>query len=168
MTSHFSAIHQFHSGASPGDAITNQMFALQAELRAMGFASKIFAEHIEADLATSIHHIDSLVPSPHELLLIHHSMGHRRLDQILALPNPIVTVYHNITPAQELTEVGYKYFSHIGRNQLDVLAQQSLMGIADSHYNGASRTLKSFQCVPTLESFNLRASSAIQKETGSS
>jgi glycosyltransferase involved in cell wall biosynthesis len=150
MTRQFSAIHQFHSGASPGDAITNQMFVLQAELRAMGFASKIFAEHIENDLATSIHHIDSLIPSPDELLLIHHSMGHRRLDQILALPNPIVTVYHNITPARELTEIGYKHFSHIGHHQLDVLAKQSLMGIAVSHYNRKEMLLRGFKNVEVI------------------
>lgn len=150
MTRQFSAIHQFHSGASPGDAITNQMFALQAELRAMGFKSDIFAEHFDGELSTSIKHIDSLIPSSSELLLIHHSMGHRRLDQILEFPNPIVTVYHNITPAQELTEVGYKHFSHIGRHQLDVLAQQSLMGIADSHYNRKEMLLRGFKHVEVI------------------
>jgi glycosyltransferase involved in cell wall biosynthesis len=150
MTQRFNAIHQFHSGATPGDAITNQMFVLQAELRALGYPSEIFAEHFDGELATSIKHIDSLKPSPHELLLIHHSMGHRRLDQILALPNPIITVYHNITPAQELTDVGYKHFSHIGRNQLDVLAEQSLMGIADSHYNRKEMLLRGFKKVEVI------------------
>ncbi|MGA0118644.1 MAG: glycosyltransferase, partial [Ilumatobacteraceae bacterium] len=150
MTRLFSAIHQFHSGATPGDAITNQMFALQAELRAMGYRSEIFAEHFDGELATSIKHIDTLTPSDRELLLIHHSMGHRRLDQILEFPNPLVTVYHNITPAQELTEIGYKHFSHIGRHQLDVLAQQSLMGIADSHYNRKEMLLRGFKHVEVI------------------
>lgn len=157
MTQQFTAIHQFHSGASPGDAITNQMFALQGELRSMGFVSNIYAEHFDGELKNSIHHIDSLNPSANELLLIHHSMGHRRLDQILAFPNPIVTVYHNITPAQELTEVGYKHFSHIGRNQLDVLADQSLMGIADSHYNRKEMLLRGFrdvEVIPVRTNFN--------------
>ena len=45
----FTAIHQFHSGASPGDAITNQMFALQGELRSMGFVSNIYAEHFDGE-----------------------------------------------------------------------------------------------------------------------
>lgn len=150
MPQSFTAIHQFHSGATPGDAITNQMFVLQNELRSMGFVSNIYAEHFDGELANSIHHIDSLVPTSTELILIHHSMGHRRLDQLLALPNPIITVYHNITPAQELTDVGYKHFSHIGRNQLDVLASQSLMGIADSHYNRKEMLQRGFKDVEVI------------------
>jgi glycosyltransferase involved in cell wall biosynthesis len=150
MTRQFTAIHQFHSGASLGDAITNQMFMLQRELRAMGYRSEIFAEHFESELANLVRHVDYLAPSSHELLLIHHSMGHRRLDQILDFPNPIVTVYHNITPAQELTEVGYKHFSHIGRQQLDVLAQQSLMGIADSNFNRKEMLMRGFKHVEVI------------------
>lgn len=150
MSRNFSAIHQFHSGASPGDAITNQMFAIRDELRSIGYVSEIFAEHFDGDLAGQIKHIDSFVPSPNELLLVHHSMGHRRLDQILNFSNPLVTVYHNITPARELDEVGYKHFSHIGRHQLDVLARQSLMGIAVSHYNRKEMLLHGFKDVEVI------------------
>lgn len=150
MNRQFKAIHQFHSGATPGDAITNQMFALQSELRSMGYKSDIFAEHFDGELSNVVKHVDYLTPSADELLLIHHSMGHRRLDQILEFPNPIVTVYHNITPAQELAEVGYKHFSHIGRQQLDVLAQQSLMGVADSNYNRKEMLLRGFKHVEVI------------------
>lgn len=150
MSRRFSAIHQFHSGASPGDAITNQMFVLQRELRAMGYQSEIFAEHFDGELENALHHIDSLKPSDNELLLVHHSMGHRRLDQILSTNSPLVTVYHNITPAQELDDVGFKHFSHVGRHQLDVLAKQSLMGIAVSHYNRKEMLLRGFTDVEVI------------------
>ena len=149
MTNNFSAVHQFHSGTTEGDAITNQMFALQAVLRSMGFESHIYAQHIDYD-GFQIRHIDSFVPSENELLLVHHSMGHHLLNRILGFINPIVTVYHNITPAQELDDVGYKYFSHIGRNQLSLLAQRSVAGIADSHYNRKEMLLAGFQHVEVI------------------
>ena len=150
MTNTFSAIHQFHSGTSPGDAITNQMFALQSEFQKMGFVSNIYAQHIDYDVQRSIRHIDSFVPSENELLLVHHSMGHHMLNQIIGFSNPIVTVYHNITPARELDDPSYKYFSHIGRHQLALLAQRSVAGIADSHYNRKEMFLAGFKDVEVI------------------
>ena len=149
MTKNFSAVHQFHSGTSEGDAITNQMFALQAVLRSMGFESHIYSQHIDYD-GFQIRHIDSFVPSENELLLVHHSMGYHLFNKILGFSNPIVTVYHNITPARELNDVGFKYFSHVGRNQLSLLAQRSLAGIADSHYNRKEMLLAGFRNVEII------------------
>ena len=155
MTKNFSAIHQFHSGTTEGDAITNQMFALQAVLHGMGFESHIYSQHIDYD-RSQVRHIDSFVPSEKELLLVHHSMGHHLLNRILGFKNPIVTVYHNITPARELDDAGNKYFSHVGRNQLSLLAQRSLAGIADSHYNRKEMLLAGFkqvEIIPVRTSF---------------
>lgn len=171
MSRRFSAIHQFHSGASPGDAITNQMFDLQRHLRGLGYPSEIFAEHFDGDLNGLVRHIDSLIPSKDELLLIHHSMGHRRLAQIVDLPNPLVTVFHNITPAQHLDDVGYRHFAHIGRHQLRVLAKRSLLGIADSHYNRREMLLAGFgdvEVIPVRTNYNeylaVRSSRHIEKD----
>ena len=149
MPKNFSAIHQFHSGTSEGDAITNQMFALQATLHGMGFESHIYSQHIDYD-RSQVRHIDSFVPSEKELLLVHHSMGHHLLNRILGFRNPIVTVYHNITPARELDDAGNKYFSQVGRNQLSLLAQRSLAGIADSHYNRKEMLLAGFKQVEII------------------
>jgi glycosyltransferase involved in cell wall biosynthesis len=149
MSNNFSAVHQFHSGTSEGDAITNQMFALQEVLQGMGFESHIYSQHIDYDLL-HIRHIDSFVQSENELLLVHHSMGHHLLNQILGFVNPIVTVYHNITPARELDDAGNKYFSHVGRHQLALLAQRSLAGIADSNYNRKEMLLAGFKHVEII------------------
>ena len=53
----FDAVHQFHAGTAPGDAITNQMLDVQAHLRRLGWRSEIFAEHVAPDLALSLIHI---------------------------------------------------------------------------------------------------------------
>ena len=34
----FDAVHQFHSGTGVGDAVTNQMLELQANVRELGFS----------------------------------------------------------------------------------------------------------------------------------
>ena len=150
MTQRFSAIHQFHSGISEGDAISNQMFVLQRELHALGYESNIYAEHIYGDAGPYVHHIDNLVSSENDLILVHHSMGHRRLSQIFNLSNPIITVYHNITPAQFIEDAALRHFSHIGRYQLNALATRSLMGIADSNYNRKEMLLRGFTDVEVI------------------
>jgi glycosyltransferase involved in cell wall biosynthesis len=150
MTRRFSAIHQFHSGISEGDAISNQMFALQKELHALGYKSNIYAEHIYGDAGPYVHHVDDLVSSENDLLLVHHSMGHRRLSQIFNFSNPIITVYHNITPPQFIEDVSTRHFSHIGRYQLNALAERSLMGIAVSHYNRKEMLLRGFTDVEVI------------------
>jgi glycosyltransferase involved in cell wall biosynthesis len=115
----------------------------------MGYESHIYAQHIDYD-RLQIRHIDSFVQSDNELLLVHHSMGHHLLNRILGFSNPIVTVYHNITPARELDDAPNRYFSHIGRNQLSLLAQRSLAGIADSHYNRKEMLLAGFKHVDII------------------
>jgi glycosyltransferase involved in cell wall biosynthesis len=149
MPNTFSAIHQFHSGVAPGDAITDQMFALQTLIRDMGFESHIYAQHIDYD-SLQIRHLDSFIPSENELLLVHHSMGHHLLNRVISFANPIITVYHNITPASELDDPAYKFFSNLGRSQLAVLAQRSLAGIADSHYNRKEMLLTGFKDVEVI------------------
>ena len=44
------AIHQFHSAAAPGDAVTNSMLLTQDLIRELGFKSEIYVEHTEAGL----------------------------------------------------------------------------------------------------------------------
>ena len=157
MTPKFSAIHQFHSGISQGDAISTQMFELQREFHKLGYRSDIYAEHIYDNAGPYVHHIDDFLSNGDELLLVHHSMGHRRLSQIIEFSNPIITVYHNITPAQDLDDDEHKHFSHVGRYQLDALATRSVMGIADSNYNRKEMFLRGFpkvDVIPVKTSFH--------------
>ena len=103
----YRAVHQFHSGTAVGDAITNQMFQLQRLLRELGFESEIFAEHIAPGLQDRIRSIHGYGGSESDLLLLHHSMGYDAFDDVISLPNDIVTVYHNVTPEQYFDERGH-------------------------------------------------------------
>ena len=97
------AVHQFHSGTGEGDAVTNQMLELQRHLRHLGYRSEIFTQHLDAGLTGRIRPVTSYAGSSSELLLVHHSHGHDLLDDIVALANPIVAVYHNVTPERYFT-----------------------------------------------------------------
>lgn len=133
--SRYQAVHQFHSGTSLGDAITQQMLHLRDHLRAMGFASEIFAEHVAPPLADRIHHLASYQGSADHLLLVHHSMGNAAFDQVISLANDIVTIYHNITPEHYFPDPALRRWVRLGREQLGILARRSQVGVAASNFN---------------------------------
>ncbi len=129
------AVHQFHSGTAPGDAITQQMFMLRSELRAMGFTSEIYAEHIHPTLTREIRSLNSYTGAENQVLLVHHSMGYDAFDRVIALPDRIAVVYHNITPAEFFRDEATRRYSRLGREQLRALAHRASAAIAVSNFN---------------------------------
>jgi glycosyltransferase involved in cell wall biosynthesis len=144
------AVHQFHSGTAVGDAITDQMVRLQGDLRRLGYASQIYAEHIHPDLASSVRHYTEYQHATSTLMLVHHSMGHDAFDDVVAWQTPIVTVYHNITPPAFFDDRSTRSYAQLGRAQLSKLAQRSLFGIADSNYNRRDMLDAGFERVDVL------------------
>ncbi len=131
----YRAVHQFHSGTAVGDAITNQMFELQRLLRELGYESEILAEHIAPELQDRIRSIHAYRGSDLDLLLLHHSMGYGAFDDVVLLPNDIVTVFHNVTPERYFENEHVRRHVRLGREQLAALAHRSLFGIAVSNFN---------------------------------
>ena len=128
-------VHQFHSGTAAGDAITNEMLAWQIHLQQLGYRSEIYAQHIPDALSGAIHDIQSYSPQPGAVLLLHHSMGHDILDQVLAHHHRVVPVFHNITPLEFIDEPFYRKYARIGQQQLRQLAKVASGAIADSNLN---------------------------------
>ena len=129
------AVHQFHSGTAVGDAVTNQMLHLQRRLRAAGFLSEIYAQHIAPGLEEHIRPLDHLRDERSTMLLVHHSMGHTSFEQLMSTQLPIVTVFHSITPAHYFQDAQLRHFVRIGFQQLRTLAERSHLGLADSNHN---------------------------------
>jgi len=130
-----SEVHQFHSGTSVGDAITNEMLLWRDTLRSAGYSSRIYAEHIPSELSDEIEHVDEFDPGRNSVLLLHHSMGHRRLDQVLDRASTVVTVYHNITPRELIADAGNRTFAQLGLQQLRNLARRSSAAVGASNFN---------------------------------
>ncbi len=146
----YEAIHQFHSGTALGDAITNQMLELQALLRQMGYRSEVFAEHIPIGLQDRVRSIHGFAGSRSELLLVHHSIGYDAFDDIVNVPNDVVVVYHNVTPERYFADPGVRRYIREGREQLAVLAQRALFGVAVSNFNRRDMLAAGFHRVEVL------------------
>ncbi|WP_187308474.1 glycosyltransferase [Lysobacter antibioticus] len=146
-------IHQFHSGSAYGDAVTNSMLLMREHLHALGFASEIFAEHLDPALGGAIRPYHELAASlsPQDLLIVRHSMGHDQLENLLALNCRKVLMYHNITPAGffDTGSVFHRY-SLLGREQLSVLKGAVEHAFADSRYNASELQALGFGEVDVL------------------
>src|SRR5664280_2891467 len=111
------------------------MLQLQKLFKEMGFVSEIFAEHIAPGLQDRIHSIHGYRGSDSELLVFHHSIGHDVFDDVIALPNNVVVVYHNVTPERYFESDLVRSYIRLGRDQLALLARRALFGVADSNFN---------------------------------
>jgi glycosyltransferase involved in cell wall biosynthesis len=117
----------------------------------MGMVSEIYAEHVGPGLHGQIRPIEEYNGSPKHLLLWHHSMGNDALDFWLGLPDDIVTIYHNVTPAQYfINDPVTRYYAALGREQLKVLAGRSKGGVADSNFNRREMLSAGFRRVEVL------------------
>ncbi len=130
-------VHQFHAGSATGDAITNALLLIRDRLRADGYESEIYVEHLGVGLEHELLPLDALPMQDDHVLLVHHSMGHARFADVAASPAPKVLVYHNITPPELLThDVGLQQASKLGRAQLRQWRDLVVAAVADSAYNG--------------------------------
>src|SRR3984893_6872009 len=152
-----SLIHQFHSGSSVADAVTNCMFFVQSMLQELGFESDIFVEHVDPALACRIRHLDDLRLCETDFLLIHHSMGHASLLRVANLRCRKFLVYHSITPPQFFEEHDpYNAYAVKGYSQLSVLREVVESAIAVSSFNARQLRQRGFRnvtVIPLLKDF---------------
>lgn len=132
-------VDQLLSGAGPHDAITTEALAFRGYFRRWGWGGTDHAARIAPGLNGSIAEMASLRPRPDDVLLIHHSAGAPRLAELLALPNPKLVLYHNVTPAQWLWDHAPIVALHcaLGREQLPELVAAADLAAADSEFNAA-------------------------------
>ena len=95
-------IHQMLAALSYGDAIGNEALRIQQILRESGFDSEIFAESVHPEMAGSAKKLWDYrnVSSTDNLLILHFSIGAGVSTFAYHLPDPILLIYHNITPAR--------------------------------------------------------------------
>jgi glycosyltransferase involved in cell wall biosynthesis len=129
-------IHQFHSGAAPGDAVTNSMLLTRELLRELGFKSEIYCEFMEPGTDPSIRHFKTYAGGADECLIVHHSMGHDRLEWLRKLPAKKLLLYHNITPPEFFPdEPQTQKYARLGRQMLRDFKSIVAGSICVSEYN---------------------------------
>ncbi len=113
-------VHQLLSGAGPYDAITTEAAGLPLALPRLGLERLRPRGPHRPRPERRDHRWQRLEPGHGDVLLIHHSAGAPRLDELLALPNPKLLLYHNITPAAWLWDHAPLVATHcaIGHEQL--------------------------------------------------
>src|SRR6516225_789353 len=151
------SIHQFHSGSSVADAVTNCMFFVQSMLKSFGFASDIFVEHADPALAGRIRRLEELRPAESDLLLIHHSMGHDAFPRLADRRCRKFLVYHNITPPRFFDENDpFHFYGVKGYSQLTQFRDIVESAIAVSPFNARQLEQRGFQnvtVIPFLKDF---------------
>lgn len=134
-------IVQFHSGAGPGDAITQGMWLVDRLLKSLGHDTAVFAEHIAPEISHRISHLHNMDIGPDDVLIYRHSMGHDSLDRILSSPARKILWYHNITPAKYFTNSAFlAQYAEKGRDQLRSIVPACKAFVADSSYNAEELT----------------------------
>lgn len=132
-------LHQLLTSLSYGDAIGNEALAIQAQLRAAGFASDIFAESWDVRMVDRCRPLFEYreVSSPETVCLYHFSIGSAAGRMIYHAPDRLVSIYHNITPP----EFFLGFHGHLaglcyhGRRELAMFAERSALGLGDSEFN---------------------------------
>ncbi len=138
------AVHQFHAGTAPADAVTNALFFTRALLRDLGYRSEIYAEHPDPRLGPAIRPLEELPRHDGYVLLLHHSMGHGALAELRTLPCPKVLIYHNITPAELFAHGASAEAARQGRADLGALSALVAAALAVSDFNAIELRARGF------------------------
>ncbi|MCB8952392.1 MAG: glycosyltransferase family 4 protein [Ardenticatenales bacterium] len=147
------ALHQVLVGATAGDAITDHALMIQRWLRADGYESDIFAEHIHPSMADRVRPFARYRPRRREpWLIFHHSVGDPMVAQVTALSPRLILIYHNITPARYFAGIdpAWVHRARLGEQQLARLQPRADLALAVSDYNAADLRAAGFDNVAVL------------------
>jgi glycosyltransferase involved in cell wall biosynthesis len=130
-------VHQVLSGAGPFDAITSEAIAFRSYFSHWGWGGGDHADRIAPGVSDTVRPRSELAPASDDVLLLHHSAGLPGLSELLALPNPKLLLYHNVTPPAWLWEHAPLVATHcaIGHEQLPELVAACHLAAADSEFN---------------------------------
>ena len=162
----FTRIDQFHPSTSVGDAITNDMLEIRRVLRESGFSSEIFSQHVAHGLENHARLLSDYVPQISSLLVVHHSMGFDRFEEIAGLPCRKILRYHNITPSHLLPNPHLQRYAEIGRRQLREYAKHVEIGIGVSEFNRKELVQLGYRYTSTVPLF-IRAEALLSEKPDS-
>jgi glycosyltransferase involved in cell wall biosynthesis len=132
-------VHQMLAALSYGDAIGNEALRIQEILREEGFDSQIFAESVHPEMAGRARKLWDYreVSSKDTLLILHFSIGAGVSTYAYHLPDPILLVYHNITPARWFQDF-HRHLAGLcyhGRRELQAFVPRVRLAVGDSEFN---------------------------------
>jgi glycosyltransferase involved in cell wall biosynthesis len=94
-------VHQVLCAAGPVDAVTNQGLACRRRFARWGWKGRDVAAVLAPGMdRRAMRSLNALKPGRDDVLLVHYSGYAARLERLLDLPNPMVVISHNVTPAR--------------------------------------------------------------------
>lgn len=134
-------VHQMLAALSYGDAIGNEALQIQQLLTKQGYNSDIFAESVHPEMAGKARKLWDYrdIAAPNNILILHFSIGAGVSTYAYHLPDKILLIYHNITPARWFTP----YHEHLaglcyhGRRELAAYIPRTSLALGDSEFNRA-------------------------------
>jgi glycosyltransferase involved in cell wall biosynthesis len=133
------AVHQVLAKLADGDAIGHEVLGIQRVLQRAGYESEIFVEVADAAVARLTYDYRALRDFSHrDNVLIHHfSVGSDASRLAYSLPDRMMLVYHNITPAEYFVSfhLPLARFCYLGRRELRAYARRCVLALGDSEFN---------------------------------
>lgn len=146
-------VHQILAAASPGDAITNAALEYRDVLRRVG-PSEVFARHIAPSSADEVRPLSDYRSCGSQGLLVYHaSIGEPTVEAFLrSRHEPIVLVYHNITPAKYFRGLDdtFAELLVLGRAELETIRPRVVRAVAASRFNAAELEAIGYQDVRVI------------------
>jgi glycosyltransferase involved in cell wall biosynthesis len=124
---------------SYGDAISNHALEIRSILKAWGYESEIYAQHIHPKLSNIARAYTGYkkVSSAENGLIFHFSIGSEISQFVKILPDKKILIYHNITPPIFFSGVN-DTIAHLlrrGREELAEYHDRVDLALGDSEYN---------------------------------
>lgn len=130
-------LHQFADSVAVGDATTDHVFLIQRWLRELGFESEVYSEHCQSALTDVVKPAALYRPKPNQPIIYHHAAGASIVDRLLGYKQPIILIYHNITPPEFFinTAPALAQQLRLGREQLHMMCPLTTLALGASHYS---------------------------------
>ena len=120
-----------------GDAASNQILAMDAAFKELGYEAEIYAGKFDKEFIGRVNKFSQVVPDEKAILIYHMTTGTSFTNAILSYPYPVVLYYHNITPARYF--IGNAWGSCLksikGRYQLRRLKAKTFFAWTASQYS---------------------------------
>ena len=132
-----------------GDAIGNNVIAIQDALKSAGISTAIYAENIDKRIpARTAEKIRRFKDSPDTVILYHLSTGTKLNEKIKTFKSKIVIIYHNVTPPEFWHKYDYSMEKRCaeGVDSVRRLAHTPEYCIADSEFNKSDLIKLGYTC----------------------
>ncbi|MBE7413046.1 MAG: glycosyltransferase family 4 protein [Leptospiraceae bacterium] len=162
-------IHQFSAGFNPGDAISNEMLAIQKYFSTLGIGGNLYSENIGKD-KKFCKKFKTYSEKKSDLIIYHHSIHSNVLDFVLKANAPKILIYHNVTPYQFFQSYDLKLTHYLkkGREELSEIREKFLIHFSDSKYNCDELSSLGFENVielPIVIDFSKFSAKVVSKKT---